>query len=648
MPSSPSPTATKAQHSVLLLEDYDALAAAISSALKKFAPGRSVGVARSLEEAEKLAGKNPVELFIIDFDPSYPGLTGFLQKLRKSHPDARALVLAGGIPSEIASERRPLAAVQFVEKPYEVPDFGAAVQALLGPWNAADPAHARGTLRSLGLADAVALQCAGGRSVIVDVKGSAGDSGVVHISKGQIVHAETDEQSGPDALAEMFEWPSPRIRETEKRIPATRTIQGPWPDIFLEAWRMAQPAEKAAEEVARPKTGKKIVVVDDTEMLLIFVEDALTTADPELQITTALTGTEGVARVGEVQPDLVLLDYSLPDINGDDVCRRLLENEATARTPILMMSGHVAQMAATAAQYRNVIATIEKPFLSEALVALVQRTLVAEPKVPVVSAPPPPPPPLPKPEVKPAVPPKRLPKEPPPRPIEVKPPEVAVPQPRPEIAVPQPPPEMIRPVRGLPRTAPSSLPVPAVERNEVVLGLFLEVMSMQLTPQLRMGAIRARPASSTVSLHFLSAAAQNAMPTEIGFQLGAAELNDKGEIAFLRLVPSAKPFEPTKMRNAFEIGGVALVPGETRARVQLTPAGTTPMTMELIAQLEMGGVELSSTFQVAQLVLKWQSSAVRITLNPKAPERNGATFQASSVVLDKNGRISELLLSPVK
>lgn len=656
MPSSPSSTATKAQHSVLLLEDYDALAAAIGSALKKFAPGRNVGVAQSLAEAEKLATKNPIELFIIDFDPSYPGLTAFLQKIRKSHPDARGLVLSGGVPREIASERRSLAALQFIEKPYEVADFGAAVQALLGPWIAAEAARSRGTLRSLGLADLLELECAGGRSVILDVKGTAGDSGVVHVSKGQIVHAETDELSGPEALTEMFNWPSPRIRETEKKTRAARTIQGPWTAVFLEAWRSGQPAEEAREETPPPKTGKKLVLIDDTEMLLIFVEDALTTADAELRITTAQTGTEGVSRVEEDQPDLVLLDYSLPDINGDEVCRMLLEKETTAQIPILMMSGHVAQMAATAAQYPNVVATIEKPFLSEALVELVQRTLTAGTK-PAVRPPPPPvlepAPAAALPPVAPPVPvatPEITPVPPPPKqtPTAPEPPVIEHKTADPAVTVSTPAPEIARPVRGLPKAAPGLVPIPAVEKNEVMLGLFLEVMSMQLTPQLRMGAIRARPASGTVSLHFLSAATQNAMPNDIGFQLGPAELNSKGEISTLRLIPSAKPFEPAKMRNAFEIGGVALVPSESRARVQLTPAGTTPMTMELLAQLEMGGVELSSTFQVAQLVLKWQSSAVRITLNPKAPERNGAAFQASSVILDNNGRIAELLLSPIK
>src|SRR5262249_20664550 len=128
-------------------------------------------------------------------------------------------------------------------------------------------------------------------------------------------------------------------------------------------------------EIVSPRGGKKIVVVDDTEMLLIFVEDILATANPELQITTALSATEGLQQIERVIPDLVLLDYSLPDFNGDELCERMLKTEQTAQVPVLMMSGHVQEMNAAAARLPNVVAKIEKPFLSEAFVDLVQRTL---------------------------------------------------------------------------------------------------------------------------------------------------------------------------------------------------------------------------------------------------------------------------------
>src|SRR5207248_7504562 len=127
-------------------------------------------------------------------------------------------------------------------------------------------------------------------------------------------------------------------------------------------------------------------------------------ADRELQITTALSATEGLREIERVSPDLVLLDYSLPDFNGDELCERLLENEKTAHVPVLMMSGHVPEMNAAAARLPNVVAKIEKPFLSDAFVDLVRRTLNTKheferqieetPRAPAISETTPMPPPL--------------------------------------------------------------------------------------------------------------------------------------------------------------------------------------------------------------------------------------------------------------
>jgi hypothetical protein len=128
--------------------------------------------------------------------------------------------------------------------------------------------------------------------------------------------------------------------------------------------------------------------------------------------------------------------------------------------------------------------------------------------------------------------------------------------------------------------------------------------------------------------------------------LGPTDLNHNGKISTVRLIPTTKPFQPAETRNAFQIGGVTVIPNETRTRVQLTPAGTTPMTMQLLAHLELDAVELSPTFQVAQLALKWRTNAVRVTLSSKPAELNGAVFEATSVKLDASSRIAELLLSP--
>jgi hypothetical protein len=85
----PPPLSSSAENapprSILLLEEYDALAAAITSALRSFAPGHAILAARSLAEAEDPAEAEP-ELFILGTDPPWPGLTNFLEKMRDTRP----------------------------------------------------------------------------------------------------------------------------------------------------------------------------------------------------------------------------------------------------------------------------------------------------------------------------------------------------------------------------------------------------------------------------------------------------------------------------------------------------------------------------------------------------------------------------------
>ena len=731
MPNARNASAHEFRPEIVLLEEYPALATAISSALKKFAPGHSTHVARSLKELESLAGQLSPELLLIDVDPPWPKLTQLLGKFRDAHPATRALVIGATIPAEIIDRFGSHRALQFLHKPFDVPELGAAVQALLGPWTSTETEEPRGTLRRFNAVDAALLQCASGRSVVLEVRKGATKSGELHFVNGHLWHAENGRRSGIDALEELLGWKEPELKEREKERSAKQTIPAPWAAAFVEALRNVEtetptPATKPpAPAPARPvaKTGKRIVVIDDTDMLLLFVEDVLATEDPNLRITTASTGADGVRLVTEIQPDLVLLDYSLPDFNGDEVCRRLLADKRTASIPILMMSGHVMEMQRTASEYENVVAMIEKPFLSEALVALVKETLVApptrRPKKALTAAPAPPPvvepkvmaaielppawpaapsrsqrspltsPPTPGPilsppsepsePVKPAVeaplsapifappPPSKL-EPPPPAPPAVAPP----PPPRPVMPVAPPVFTAIHPVPqsievGAPSTparsfaAPAALsqppaqierafaavPVLGAQSNDIVLGLFLEVTSLQLTPSLRMGTVRARPSSQTVSLQVTSPGLQAALPPT-GFQLGPIDLDRNGRITVIRLKPTVQPFTPMRMSNSFEIGGVSLVPFNSHGRLQLTPAAA-PMRLQLVAHLETAGVELSDSFQISNLILRNRHNHVRVSLSAEAvtAEKAGTACEIVSVQIDNAAHITELTLAAI-
>jgi DNA-binding response OmpR family regulator len=625
--------------SVLLVEEYDALAAAITSALKKFAPDHHVRAVDSLTEAEARIIETSPALLIVDFDPPRPDAIEFLDRIAAANPDARFLAIASGVPQDLNSERQGPTAIQFIEKPFELSAFGAAIQALLGPSTYPVSGDSLGTLRDLGARDLIPLQCLNLATAILHLRSEDDRRGEIHFVDGQIAHAATGNFTGLGALHQIARWKNVHAKESERVIDGPRTIHGSWQHVFLEA--LAQAASSQEESVSPPvplpipthapapptpkpvlKTGKKIVVIDDTEMLLIFVEDALATADPNLQIVTAFTGSEGLRRTEVMLPDLVLLDYSLPDLRGDQVCERLLQNEATARVPVVMMSGHVSEMAATARNYRNVVATIEKPFRSEALVALVRETLTKGP-LPTKAA-----------ErpgngqkstkkngrgaVKEAV----APAAPPPQP-----PPIVTPPPSP----PSPP--------VVPSPSPPKITsLAAANGSSVVLGLGMEVVAVQFTPRFQIGAIRARPTASTLSLTHSSAPAENLLA---GFEIGPVELDAAGRIRTIRVMPTRQPAKAVQTRNQLVINDLALV--NQNASIQVTAGQTAPMTMQLVALFKVAGVELSDQFEVAQLVLQPAGTRVRVILDPQS--RAISEFETAQVRLDPSQRIAEFVLN---
>ncbi|MGB9156835.1 MAG: response regulator, partial [Chthoniobacterales bacterium] len=373
-----------AKRNVLLIEEYDALSVAIESALTKFAPQHQSHAVPSLAEARRFALEHKPELIILDFDPPLPGAIAFFGEMKGVLPKTRVLALIAGVPPDLIAERGANGALQFLKKPFELVEFGAAVQALLGPWM--ETGTPRGTLGDLALDDVTVLALSTPRNIFIEVRAGENRTGELHLRNNQIIHARAGDADGKRAIAEMLAWTDPHFIENIGSESVPRTIHDPWATTLIEALREvknlkrtrptpAQPQLPAKPVVTPAKAGPKILIIDDTDMLLIFVEDSLALADPTLQVATALTGLNGVKEAARIIPDLVLADYVLPDIKGDEVCRRIGRNESTARVPIIMMSGHVHEMAAVASTLPNVVATIAKPFRSDALIALVQQTL---------------------------------------------------------------------------------------------------------------------------------------------------------------------------------------------------------------------------------------------------------------------------------
>jgi CheY-like chemotaxis protein len=131
-------------------------------------------------------------------------------------------------------------------------------------------------------------------------------------------------------------------------------------------------------------SGDTILVVDDSPTICKLVELTLTKAG--YRVETARTGEGGIEAAQTCQPQLILLDYLLPDLKGDDVCRAISGNVRLAPVPVIVMSAKGEDISECFAVMPNVVNIIAKPFSPDALLAVVGHTLEKPGPSPTVAA----------------------------------------------------------------------------------------------------------------------------------------------------------------------------------------------------------------------------------------------------------------------
>ena len=82
---------------------------------------------------------------------------------------------------------------------------------------------------------------------------------------------------------------------------------------------------------------KILVVDDDPEIVELFVD--VLARDGRFEVKTAGTGYDAGVLTQEFMPDLIILDYLLPDINGTVVCQTIRKNPNFEHMKIILVSG---------------------------------------------------------------------------------------------------------------------------------------------------------------------------------------------------------------------------------------------------------------------------------------------------------------------
>jgi DNA-binding response OmpR family regulator len=115
---------------------------------------------------------------------------------------------------------------------------------------------------------------------------------------------------------------------------------------------------------------RRILVVDDEPKILDVVGAYLAKAG--YAVTAAATGLEALKAFDRDKPNLVILDLMLPDLSGEEVCRRL---RARSRVPIIMLTAKIEDADAVRGLGLGADDYVTKPFSPRQLMARVDAVL---------------------------------------------------------------------------------------------------------------------------------------------------------------------------------------------------------------------------------------------------------------------------------
>jgi excisionase family DNA binding protein len=112
---------------------------------------------------------------------------------------------------------------------------------------------------------------------------------------------------------------------------------------------------------------EKVLVVDDEAEIVDLLVDVLE-RDGRFEVKTATTGYDAGLLTQQFRPNVIVLDYMLPDINADVVCKTIRGNPSLEDTRIILISAHIDESEQEKIQKMGVDAFLHKPFQIQDLV----------------------------------------------------------------------------------------------------------------------------------------------------------------------------------------------------------------------------------------------------------------------------------------
>ncbi len=118
---------------------------------------------------------------------------------------------------------------------------------------------------------------------------------------------------------------------------------------------------------------KRVLIVEDETTLRVAMREVVDWFGYEP--VEAADGTEGLAKVEALRPNLILLDIEMPGLSGYEVCRRLKANPSTNPIPVIFVTAWQGEAVHRLAAAMGAVACLTKPFRLVALEAIIEGAL---------------------------------------------------------------------------------------------------------------------------------------------------------------------------------------------------------------------------------------------------------------------------------
>jgi len=352
---------------ILIVETEKILGEYMADYLAQVDFGISVLWASSVPESLQIIKRSNIDLVFADHQGAeeIDGLK-LLRGIRKMDMAVRVVL---GAEENLEQDRIPALTAgcsSYLVKPYS---YDNLVELLLNMLQSQQ--GFTGRVVKVRLEDVIQMFCYRKESTLISVF-SEQSEGRIYIRGGGIVHAECDSMDGVEAFYEIIGWEGGAFLSQIVLNLVPQTVFIDWQSLLMEGMRQKDeirhalapapadrvPRQKAVprvertlqigaipDQVSRPDSQyvKRIMIVDDSRFIRKIVQE-IVESDSSLQVAGyATNGQEALARIDELKPDLILLDWDMPVMKGSTTLMHIM---IRSPCPVVILSGFVGGVGA--------------------------------------------------------------------------------------------------------------------------------------------------------------------------------------------------------------------------------------------------------------------------------------------------------------